>query len=309
MRYGIREICDVVFRAKANMTIGSKVFYKDEPVIRFDSLKTSTIEGATTTVYAQGGKGNARLIGWDGEKTVTFTMEDALISTESLAVLTGAGVVEATKDNGKKFAQHITEEAVVGEDGTITVTETVVKADAEHQVYVMETDSYGNVISEPYIYTATDKTLSLTEDTVNARGKDGAGQYTATALTAGTTVLVDYYTEKTSGLQFNIKTESFGGNFYIEGSTLFRNQAGKDDPAEFIIPNGKVQTNFTITMASTGDPSTFTFTVDAFPDYLKAYPAGAKREKVYSSIQVFAETDSTTEVVRTATDAGEDVKF
>ena len=302
MRYGIREICDVVFRAKANMTIGSKVFYKDEPVIRFDSLKTSTIEGATTTVYAQGGQGNARLIGWDGEKTVTFTMEDALISTESLAVLTGAGVVEATKDNGKKLIQHITEDAIVDKDGKINVTETPMTSDKDHQIYVMKTDSYGNVISEPYIYTASGKQLSLA--TENLRGKDGSNGYTAEELEEGTTVLVDYYTEKTTGLQFNIKTESFGGNFYIEGSTLFRNQAGKDDPAEFVIPNGKVQTNFTITMASTGDPSTFTFTVDAFPDYLKA-SEGEKREKVYSSLQVFADSTDGEEVVRKATDAGD----
>ena len=301
MRYGIREICDVVFRAKANMTIGSKVFYKDEPVIRFDSLKTSTIEGATTTVYAQGGKGNARLIGWDGEKTVTFTMEDALISTESLAILTGAGVVEATGGtDGKKLIQHITENTVVADDGSITLTETPMTADKDHQIYVMITDEYGNVISEPYIYTATKNKLNIAE--TNMRGADG-NEYTAEAIAAKTTVLVDYYVEKSSGLQFNIKTESFGGNFYIEGSTLFRNQAGKDDPAEFIIPNGKVQTNFTITMASTGDPSTFTFTVDAFPDYLKSYPEGEKREKVYSSIQVFGSGIAGTEEVRTKTDA------
>ena len=30
------------------------MFYKDEPVLYFDSLKTSTLEGAATTVYAQG---------------------------------------------------------------------------------------------------------------------------------------------------------------------------------------------------------------------------------------------------------------
>ena len=40
-------------------------------------------------------------------------------------------------------------------------------------------------------------------------------------------------------------------------------------PAEFIIPNCKIQSNFTFTMASSGDPSTFTFTMDAFPDYLR----------------------------------------
>ena len=108
MKFGVRECCDVVFRAKAPMKVGKKIFYKGEPVIYFDTLKTSTLEGAATTVYAQGGRGNARLMSWDGERTVTFTMEDALISPEGLAILTGAGVIEAG-DNGKKIYVHSTE--------------------------------------------------------------------------------------------------------------------------------------------------------------------------------------------------------
>lgn len=54
MKYGIRECCDVVFRAKSKMTLGNKTFFKDEPVIYFDSLKTSSLEGQANTVYAQG---------------------------------------------------------------------------------------------------------------------------------------------------------------------------------------------------------------------------------------------------------------
>jgi hypothetical protein len=96
MKFGVREICDVVFRAKASQKIGNRVFHKDEPVIYFDSLKTSTLEGAATTVYAQGGRGNARLVAWEGERTVTFTMEDALISPLGLMILTGAGLTEGT---------------------------------------------------------------------------------------------------------------------------------------------------------------------------------------------------------------------
>jgi hypothetical protein len=80
MKFGVREICDVVLKAKATQKIGSKVFYNGEPVIYFDTLKTSSMEGAATTVYAQGGRGNSRLVAWEGERTVTFTMEDALIS-------------------------------------------------------------------------------------------------------------------------------------------------------------------------------------------------------------------------------------
>ena len=106
MKFGVREICDVVLKAKAAQKIGNKVFYKNEPVLYFDSLKTSSMEGAATTVYAQGGRGNARLVAWEGERTVTFTMEDALISPAGFSILTGAGLVDA-KD--KPVIMHTTE--------------------------------------------------------------------------------------------------------------------------------------------------------------------------------------------------------
>jgi hypothetical protein len=98
MKFGVREICDVVLKAKAAQKIGNKVFYAGEPVCYFDTLKTSSMEGAATTVYAQGGRGNARLVAWEGERTITFTMEDALISPEGFMILSGAGLVDASKD-------------------------------------------------------------------------------------------------------------------------------------------------------------------------------------------------------------------
>ena len=71
MKFGVREICDVVFKTKAATKIGNTEFAKGQPVLYIDSAKTSTIEGAATTVYAQGGRGNSRLIAWEGEKTLT----------------------------------------------------------------------------------------------------------------------------------------------------------------------------------------------------------------------------------------------
>jgi hypothetical protein len=59
-------------------------------------------------------------------------------------------------------------------------------------------------------------------------------------------------------------------------------------PAEFIIPNCKVQSNFTFSMASSGDPSTFTFTMDAFPDYTRF----DKSKKVLAAIQVIKDAAS-----------------
>ena len=42
MRFGAREICNVVFKATTARTIGDKTFPAGAPVLYFDSLKTST---------------------------------------------------------------------------------------------------------------------------------------------------------------------------------------------------------------------------------------------------------------------------
>jgi len=287
MKYGIREICDVVLKAKARMKVGNRIFYKDEPVIYFDSLKTSTLEGAATTVYATGGRGNSRLIAWEGERTVTFTMEDALISHIGLAILTGADVIETSATKGVKV--HVTEPYQLEADGEVKVKKTPV-TDSSDCIYVMKLDENGNVSTEPYIASgATEGVLTFKRDGEKANFK------------TGDVVLVDYYYEaKGEGVatQIDITPDKFGGNFYLEASTLFRDTNGVDMPAEFIIPNCKVQSNFTFAMASSGDPSTFTFTMDAFPDYLR----WDRSKKVLSAIQIITE-ESAVEYERKATDA------
>lgn len=298
MKYGIREICDVVLKAKAKMTVGDKVFYKDEPVIYFDTLKTSTLEGAATTVYAQGGRGNARLIAWEGERTVTFTMEDALISTVGLAILTGAGVIDASE--GAPVIQHMTETVEIGTDGIIYVSYApYAKHAKEDYIYVMKLDDQGNVATEPYIYTGATEVTENKGYALTESKREGYLGHDANAPKAGDVVLVDYYTARKGGAQqIEITADKFGGNFYLEAATLFRDTNGVDMPAEFIIPNCKIQSNFTFSMASSGDPSTFTFTMDAFPDYTRF----DRTKKVLSVIQVITE-DGEEDEIRTKTDA------
>lgn len=78
--FGIREVCHCVFTSKDTNGVDFVI----------DTAKMSSLESTATTVYAQGGSGNSRLMAWEGEKTLTFTIEDALITPESFRALTGA---------------------------------------------------------------------------------------------------------------------------------------------------------------------------------------------------------------------------
>lgn len=106
--YGIKEVADVKFiKIPAGATaisaitadsegikMGGSAIPTDEIAYQFDSLKVSNIEVASEDTSARGGKGNPELISWSYGKEVTFTMEDALISMDTLALWLGG-----TKDN------------------------------------------------------------------------------------------------------------------------------------------------------------------------------------------------------------------
>ena len=267
MRFGVREICNVVFKAVTDRVIGGTEFKAGMPVLYFDSLKTSTMEQATTTVYAQGGRGNTRLVAWEGEKTLTFTMEDALISEMGLAILAGANLFKADATKENTLVVHVTETIA---DGKVSK----IPSQAEGVVaYAMKLNTAGEVEGTPI--------------EVEISSEATEGKYAVTGIETGEIYLVDYYTDKAEkAYQIDIEPQCFGGNFYIEADTLFLDTNGADHAAQFVIPNGKIQSNFTLSMASSGDPSTFTFTVDAFPGYVN----GDKTKTVLSAIQVLEDS-------------------
>ena len=314
MKFGVREIADVVFRATAKQTLGSRTFLKDEPVLYFDTLKTSSLDGAATTVYATGGRGNAQLVAWEGERTLTFVMEDALISPEGFAILSGADLIEATAD--KPIYQHMTGTYVATADNTVTIKfkdvpemellawsgatepegEELEKVEGEAfykdaaDIFVMKLDAYNEITSMPMI----PSTVKMAEDNVTITVLPTGG--TQPCFKKDDYVFIDFYVKRKSGAQqIEITPDKFGGYYYVEASTLFRREAdGVDMPAEFIIPKAKVQSSFNFAMASSGDPSTFTFTLDAFPGYLKF----DRSKQVLAAIQVIDDTSENGEWLR-----------
>ena len=145
MKFGVREICDVVFKAKNSGYLNkAKKLYPyvaGQPVLYIDTAKTSTMEGAATTVYATGGKGNSRLISWEGERTLTFTVEDALLSELGFAILSGAQLLEANTNN--KIYVHTSATAEVDNEGRINLKEALGVKDtisSKSPIFVIEKD-------------------------------------------------------------------------------------------------------------------------------------------------------------------------
>ena len=160
---------------------------------------------------------------------------------------------------------------VSGSDAEIDLTDAIAefKGNAiicvdDAPIYIMETETDGSLTGNIFKGELSLENLS-------------SGKITLTGVTRSdgktpknSSVMVDYYVDLPGQhvWEADITPETFGGNYYVEADTLFRDQnTGKDLPANLTFPNVKIQANFTMTFAGTGDPSTFDFTMDAMPGY------------------------------------------
>lgn len=236
-RFGSREIANVVLK---DINTG-------KPVLYLESLKVSTMETGAETVYARGGSGNPKLIGWDSDREVTFQMEDALISPEALAKLAGNDVVTGAKPVHKK-------EVLTINGGVVTTSKVILTT---QPIFVFTTERGSDIGTEITIDPATQITDNGTNSTIDL---------STSGLSDGTKIIVDYYYQSPATTKtIKITSDKFPGYYKLEAETLWRRESdGKDFPALFTMPKIKIKSGFTITMEAGGEPSTFSFECDAF---------------------------------------------
>ena len=235
-RYGIKEVADVTFY---ELSDAGKPEY---PVLYLDTLKVSTIEQTAETAEARGGKGNAALISWDYGKEINVTLEDALFSAKSMAIMFGNGTVGAIPSANNNLVMRtetwVPDSALTGITYLTDSDSAVIsklKDGGWNPNYIANGSQYGK--KNPKVYDATGSLVS--------------------AVTSGEKYFVSYDLAA-SGSVIEISANSFPGTYYITGDTYARSEAsGHDEFFQFIIPKAKVTSENTITLEAEGDPSVF----------------------------------------------------
>lgn len=221
-RYGIKEVADVTFYEITNEGKRGK------PVLYLDTLKVSTIEQTGEQAEARGGKGNPPLIIWDYGKEINVTLEDALFSAKSMAIMFGDGKVKNTIDGTSKVITKTVNKAAIEASGStykVNVGKHVVTLTEGTNVKWFKHDTNGEV--------------------VDADGYEDC-EFVSFGLTATTVGTID------------ISASSFPGTYYVTGDTYARSEiTGEDEFFQFIIQKAKVQSENTITLEAEGDPSVF----------------------------------------------------
>lgn len=238
-------VCDESF--DATCTVGSikvrrtkKNVLQYTPVLFLDTLKVSTLEQASETTDATGGRGNAKLITWDYGKEITLSIEDALYTPASMAA------IWAGEDGNLKNGVKDT-----------TIIKRMEPIVAKRNFIIPAGNSEGipseGVTTAQAVY-FDPKTMEPFQDGTPIAEGERILKWTQSVAYPGESI----------GNTIEISADKFPGTYMVQGETLVRDKAtGKDQRFQFTIPEAKMSAEDTsITLEADGDPVVFSFTMN-----------------------------------------------
>lgn len=197
-----------------------------KPVVTLRTLKTTGLETTGETVYARGGFGNPKLVGFSSNRESKLTLQDAIFDNKALAMLTGNNLVEGAAEIAKV------------EQLTVNTNAVTVAATPKGTVHVYKVLEDGTLGEEIVGASASGKTVTVTAD--------------------DDTLVAVYYTTTTGATskQLKVTSDAFGKTFRVVLDCLVRDELTKADyAAQIEIPNAKFEDNFNFSLAVDGDPA------------------------------------------------------
>ena len=227
---------------EATCTVGSLKTHKTKkntnryvPVLFLDTLKVSTLEQTAEEVYAQGGRGNADLLGWDYGKEITLTLQDALFTPASMSAMLGSY-------EGSDFRNGVKEAKTIDRMEKVTAKRNFIVPAGNQNGTPTEADKNAQAIfidpntMEPY--------------------QDGTPIAEGEVFLKWTRSVA--YEGQSIGTMIEISADKFPGTYKIVGDTYIKSkETGEDQRFQFIIPQTKMSSGQTITLEASGDPSVF----------------------------------------------------
>ena len=259
---------DIQGRKYAAVTVCDVTLYDlitHYPVMYFDTLQVTSIDGSTEVTEIQGGKGNPILASISHSKNIDVQFDDAIMTMSSLAVLTG-GELEVAH-NGNKITMTNTEIIQLNAGGTITLSE-VPKAGS----YVYIGKMVDGVVS----------TVTRTTDPVDGESNTFSAsdfyRFTGGKQPVEGDYRVFYEYElgapsediKNRNLsELTVLADKFAGTYRFIGDTLLFNQyTGMNDIFQIEIPKLKLDGSFSFSLNAATEAVVFSFKGKALRDDL-----------------------------------------
>jgi hypothetical protein len=219
------------------------------------TLKESTLNQEATTVYATGGAGNTKLVGFSHSKMVTATLTEAILDLRAMSTIMGSDVVTGVNTNLMHY-----EELTIASNATVTTYTALGTEDAEiGHAYIVGVDgAFSTTLTQhastpsatEFVYDFSTKALTTSG---LADGTKLAVFYRVTAAASTKTIqsLATTYAKTVKAVGFGFATDSCSGERY---------------GAQIILPRVKVSDTIELAISADGEPATQPITLEALKD-------------------------------------------
>ena len=253
-KYAAVTVCDVTL-----YDINTKY-----PVMYFDTLQLTSVEGANEVTEIQGGKGNPILASISHSKNVDVQFDDAIMTMSSLAVLTG-GELSSTRDphNNVTITMAQTEIIEIKKDATEIELAHAPKADT--YVYIAEMiDGVLSTVTRTILPVEANKKIALDLFNNYEASKFGDANYR---------VFYEYEigldNDTTNANELSVLADKFAGTYRFIGDTVLFNQYnGNNDVFQIEVPKLKLNGSFSFSFNAATEAAVFSFQGKALRDDL-----------------------------------------
>lgn len=263
--FGVKELYEVVLRAKTPMTFGTRYIEENEPVLYFENISMSTLSERNQPIMARGGWANMPRVIWEDRSEVQFTFSEGVMSSISMGILLSSQVVSPTQEK-KLFVSKREGPKPIDEDTYLLPIEhwpvdyplrkTFVfeyeKGVAQKKVYCEKVegqmDPFG--VEIPSLRLFEDKEHKVPIEDIDKK------------------FLVDYYYQyNNEALIYNIQKERFNGLFTLEGKFYSKDEnKGYNYTNLMYMPKVRVVSDINLRLGERADPSVSVFNIIGLPE-------------------------------------------
>ena len=251
-KYASVTVCNVTLRD----------IITDYPIMYFDTLKVTNIDGTAEVTDIMGGQGNPILASISHSKAMAVNFDDAIMTMSSLAVLTGGSLASGTDTDTIKMS----ESEIVGLTTASTSVTLTREAKTGTYVYIAQLiDGQLSTVSrtEAKLVADADSVLLSAFHNFEYSGTDDANFRVFYEYEIG------FPTSTESISELTILAERFAGTYKFIGDTLLFNQySGSNDIFQIEIPKLKLDSVFNISLSAATEAVVFSFAGKALRDDL-----------------------------------------
>ena len=266
--FGIKELYEVVLRAKVPMQFGSRFIEEGEPVLYFENINMAAISEKNNTIMARGGWANMPRVIWEDRSEVSFYMSEGVMSSISMSVLLSANVTSEKQQDLPMYIPkregpfELVEKEVDGQVYNVLYISHKPVYYPEKKIFIFE---YSRDVAQKKVYGKPLEVndplgrtcLAIFKDKELKQNADNDKEY-----------LVDYYYEYgDEALIYVVQKERFNGLFTLEGKFYSKDEnEGLNYTNLIYMPKVRVVSDINLRLGERADPAVSTFNIIGLPE-------------------------------------------